>query len=381
VGSRRPRLLVVGHDASRSGAPIQARTFLRWLVASSAADVEVVLLAGGPLVDDFSVLGPTTVSRWQPQLVQTLTARAPSPLRASTVRAAVGRLRPAPVDLVLANTLAALPAAIALAGPAPVVCWVHELDRVAERVLPADQRRGLLASVHRWVAAGTRVETMLVDRWGIDPARVHAADPFLDARSPDVAHDEDASAVRIFGVGSMVPRKGVDAFVAAVAIVNGVRGDTPAMWVGGDHRTPYAAQIRTDIDEAALRGTLHLVPEVGDLARHWPHDAVVLHAPREDPAPLVVLEAAMRGLAVVTWDTGGAADLLVRAGCPELVAPAGDVIGIAQRVVGLLDDSSARRRTGDALRRAVASLVAERQAPPLWAAMMAGAAPPPRGGR
>jgi glycosyltransferase involved in cell wall biosynthesis len=376
VGSRRPHLLVVGHDASRSGAPIQARTLLRWLAATETADIATLLLAPGPLVDDFAALGPTRVTPLAPLLARPAVTRLSTSRWLGSAGAAVGRLHQGPADLVLANTLAALPAAVAVRGSRPVACWVHELDGVADRVLDADARHRLVGSVDRWVTAGARVAEMLVSRWGIDANRVQALQPFLEAM-PAAAYPPAGTgrAPRVLGVGSMVPRKGVDAFVATMAVLARHHPEVQSTWVGGDLGTAYATQIRSDIAAAGLSTRIRLVSAVEDLDPYWSETAVVLHAPREDPAPLVVIEAAARGLPIVTWDTGGAADLLIGAGHPELVAPAGDVIGLARRVSRLLVDPAEQHRVGQALRRTVEPLAVTVQGPLAWNAITTGTTP------
>lgn len=79
---------------------------------------------------------------------------------------------------------------------------------------------------------------------------------------------------------------------------------------------------------------------------------MLLHTAREDPDPLVVLEAGARGIPVVTWDTGGGADLVRASGWADLVAEPGDQIGLAERTHLLLDDEPRRRRAGLALQAA-----------------------------
>ena len=56
------RVVVVGHDASRTGASIVLLAALRWLRAERVdVELQVVLLRGGPLEAEFSQLAPTRV--------------------------------------------------------------------------------------------------------------------------------------------------------------------------------------------------------------------------------------------------------------------------------------------------------------------------------
>ena len=56
-----PRVLVVGHEAARQGAPIVLLHLLEWLNEQGAFDVDVVLGAGGPLVERYRELAPHIV--------------------------------------------------------------------------------------------------------------------------------------------------------------------------------------------------------------------------------------------------------------------------------------------------------------------------------
>ena len=56
-----PRVVLVGHDASATGAPLTALAFARWAAASGAADVEVLLDRGGPLAAGFEAIAPNHV--------------------------------------------------------------------------------------------------------------------------------------------------------------------------------------------------------------------------------------------------------------------------------------------------------------------------------
>ncbi len=365
MGGPRPRVLFVGHDASRTGAPVVGLAFVRWLAARGVADLGIALLGPGPLEPDYRRVAPTTVLPGRHWVLDALAQRAPF--------TRVRRPRPSGADpqVVVANTLASLAPAAALDAPR-LVCWVHELDGVADRVLPPARRRGLVPRVHRWVAAGPRVAEMLVARWRVPADRVVTVDEFVDAPPAVLGGAGGASGIRVLGVGACSPRKGVDAFVATLADLSARRPPPPAAWVGGRADTLAAREAQCDLTRAGLGSTLRLVPEVDDLEPWWPRSGLLLHPAREDPFPLVVVEAGQRSIPVVTWDTGGAADLLRGAGLAEWVAEPGDLLGLSRRVEALLDDDDARTAAGRALRGATATLVADHQASRVWAACLDG---------
>ncbi len=360
----RAQVLVVGHDGSRTGAPLALLETVRWLAQDPTLDVRVSLLSGGPIVDDFATAVPTTVAPRSTLIASRaveVASRSPrvAPAVVDPVRRALGRAaargpgRPKP-EVILANTLAAWPTAVAVSRGVPVVCWVHELDAVADRLIPLRRRAALIAHTQRFIATGPRVETMLIERWGVPLDRVVAVSAPVGHPPTGTRPDPWVSSPpsTVLGIGAAVARKGLDAFVATAAVVHPAHPETTFRWVGADQGSPTTAEARIDVTAAGLDGVITLGLPSDDIEPHWRDAAVLLHPAREDPDPRVVVEAARRGVAVVTWDTGGAADLLRSAGLSSLVAPAGDLLGLARRVGALLDDPDLARTTAAALARA-----------------------------
>ncbi|MEZ5179670.1 MAG: glycosyltransferase [Acidimicrobiales bacterium] len=190
---------------------------------------------------------------------------------------------------------------------------------------------------------------------------------FTDRRPEPVPGAPDRG-MRVLGAGAGAPRKGLDAFVACLSDL-ATRGEVPpAAWVGGSPEALAVREAGADLRRVGIDDRVQLVAEVDDLGPWWPRHGLLLHPAREDPYPLVVVEAGQRAVPVVTWDTGGAADLLRAAGLAHLVAEPGDLVGLVRRVEDLLADEAARADAGRALQRATDVLVADQQAPLVWAA-------------
>ena len=58
---QRKKMIVLGHDASRTGAPIFLLHLTEWLKRHGAIDFEIILKQGGPLLAEFQKIAPTTV--------------------------------------------------------------------------------------------------------------------------------------------------------------------------------------------------------------------------------------------------------------------------------------------------------------------------------
>jgi glycosyltransferase involved in cell wall biosynthesis len=371
----------VGHDASRSGAPLQLETSLRWATTHLDAELSLVLLRGGPLVERYRSLVPVRVlDDPARRLLDRLASGADGVERAGSLAGVLRALMVGPgrriaEGAVVANTLAALPAAAALASHARLVAHVHELDHVADRVLPPGPTRArLLGRVDLFVAAGAPVARMLERRWGIDGHRIAVVEPFIDPVPGSTVEVGPGEAPLVVSVGATSHRKGTDRFVDLMAMVCAGPSAPTGQWIGGDPDGTVAAEMRRDLARGGLERLVRLVGERDDVVSLVSRAAVVVSTAREDPFPLGVLEAAALDRPVVAFDSGGAAEVLRASGNGDWAVPVGDTVALHDRVAALLADPAEASRRGRVLGAHVRSRhLTDQVAPDLWALLVDGA--------
>jgi glycosyltransferase involved in cell wall biosynthesis len=185
-------------------------------------------------------------------------------------------------------------------------------------------------------------ERITVVRCGVD-----TQDPPRPA--PDTARFD------VVAVGSLVPRKGHDVLVRAVARLAAAGHPLRAAIVG---EGPERARLTALVD--ALRAPVSLLGarsegEAGALAagaRVAALACVVAPDGDEDGIPVALMEAMAAGVPVVSTDVGGIAELLDGGRAGLVVAP-GDPVGFATALRRVLDDGELARRLGAAGRAAV----------------------------
>jgi len=157
--------------------------------------------------------------------------------------------------------------------------------------------------------------------------------------------------LRVGAVGSLIPRKGYDVLLDAIAR-SACRGAIEVRIAGGG---PELQSLR---DRAASLGIAACVRFVGDLAPAqipgFLADADVLVLPsRSEGRPNAVIEALAAGLPVISSDLPGVRGLVVP-GANGWCVPVGDVAGFAAALDEACTDPAGRERRAAAARAAAA---------------------------
>ena len=380
--SRQPRsVLALAHHATRTGAPGVLLSLLRWARDVHGVEVKTVLRRGGPLADDFAELGPTTVLR--PWGRHGLTDAIEVGLRgvglarlADRVVAAEARVRGPgrpEADLVIVNGVGAAPLVAAVDPACDCAVIVHEMATGMGRAASDRERALLWERAGRVVAVSGAVAEALTAE-GVPADRTSVAHEFVPDRADRRSRAEarhhlglDEDSLLVAGVGAGSWRKGIDLFLQAAAQIRRAVGDRVRFaWVG-----PLDAEdeVHHDVESLDLGDSVKLVGPVEDPAPWYDALDVLLLTSREDPFPLVVLEAGLAATPVVSFDNGGAVEVIRSAG--GVVVDYLDVAAMADAVIGLVHDADRRQQLGERLQMRVrAEHVTAVGAPAMWEALV-----------
>lgn len=250
-------------------------------------------------------------------------------------------------------------AAAQLRAQHPLIAIVHHplaletgLSLAAAAALHASERAALAAASRIVTSSATTARGLVVD-YDVPADRITIAPPGTD-RAAEARGSSDGI-IRLLAIGSIVPRKGYDVLVAALATLT----DLPwRLTIAGDRsRDPVtAARLDADIAHANLGERIAVLgalpPErVADL-----YDAADLFvlASRFEGYGMVYAEAIMRGLPLV-GTTVGAIPETVPAGAGVLVPP-DDAAALALALRRLIENPDERRRLRAAARKAAERL-------------------------
>jgi glycosyltransferase involved in cell wall biosynthesis len=359
-------ILFIGHDANRAGAQYLLLHLLTYL-RESGVKTGLVLGDGGPLLADYERV--TTVYRFfSPPGVQpgglrgrvltklgiTRTAHEQRTLSAELLQ----QIRAEQYDLILANTIAN-GGLLRLLEPLglPFALYVHELETSIQIYTRPDELAYELAHVSHVFCGSEAVRQNLISHHGLTTGNTSVLNSLMHTQTlltKLAAVDRQAvrkqlgipaNAVVVGGCGNAEWRKGVDLFLLLARQVLNTHPDTYFVWVGVHESGEEARRLRYDLDRMGIAQRVHLLPPGGNYLDFVACFDVFTLTSREDPYPLVILEAGLNYNPVLCFEqSGGSPDYVgTDTGC---LVPYLDLSTMATVVCRLADDPNERTRLG-----------------------------------
>jgi glycosyltransferase involved in cell wall biosynthesis len=359
-------VLFISHDASRTGAPILFLHFLQWFRQNHQASFRILVGNSGALMPNFESLGPVALFEPKPTMVYRILRRLErnSSYRSAHLASLRRRLQESDIRLIYSNTIVNGKILDFLSFlKCPVICHVHELEEVIRQFgtenIDLVKKHALV-----YIAVSGAVKKNLVENHDIPEAKVQVVHEFIPtAKCHVVKGDYFFSAIRqelgipapaklVCGCGSIEPRKGTDLFLQVASRVVQRYKDAPVhfMWVGG--LPELVDQMRKQVKASSLADFVHFIGPKSDVGPYYDASDVFLLSSREDPFPLVMIEAALRGKPIVCFSGSGGAPEFVE-GDAGFVVAGFDVDEMARRVADLLSAEELRLHMGATARRKV----------------------------
>ena len=359
INPKRQTVLLVLHQASRTGAPVLAYNIAMRL--NERYNVVALLLAGGDLVGDFQrccsgIIGPLSYADWLPVEADHLVKRLIATYR---------------ISYAIANTidtrLMMKPLACALV---PVVALVHEF---ASYLTPKGEMGRSLEWATQIVFSAPSVAASVISEYPNIENRIIHILPQGQSKLPTAptaqVHSDQQQSLRralrppgtedslvVLGCGTIFLRKGVDLFCSCAAAVAAMTPKRPIrfVWIGSPSPAhhDYATLLREQIARSGMEGKITILDEVADLEPAYAAADLFLLSSRLDPMPNVAIDSMLRGIPVICFESaGGIADLLGADPSTRMsVVPHLDVHAAADLIMKLADDPNARENLGLATR-------------------------------
>ena len=340
----RLRVLVVGHDAWRNGAQILLLTMLREWKKRDDVDFRVIFLGDGPLRSDFQKICPTMVLTDYPtESLQT---------------GALQKFCDFSLDVILANTVVSgsiLPTLKHFG--VPIVSYIHELQKSIDRWAPGKIMETLIANTNHFIAGAKVVATNLNKTHRVNPDDISTQESFIKTcKNVPVTNLNrirkelglQLSDKVVLGCGTMDWRKGPDIFARTAERVLKNVPDAKFIWIG-----PLATDEFGHAAYALARDPqIRFIGEKENFFDYFLIGSAFFLSSREDPYPLVALEAADAGLPIVCFAEAGGIPDFVTNSCGRTV-PLEDIEAAAQALTEILTNRDLSESLGRAARNSV----------------------------
>ncbi len=356
------KILFISHNASRSGAPMVLLYLLKWLKKNTTLKFDVLVLYDGALLPDFKALTDTYVATEIFNELDILNRlkrkRIPQgDWETYKMRYIIGKLPVNEYGLIYGNTVLSLPWLDALKEIYKIktVCAIHELSYVMERFFAKDYLEKQLANLDHIFAGSEAVAQNITLNLQIPTSKVSIAHAFIE---PGVKPTQPASAMRkrlgipdgvfvIGGAGTPEWRKGTDLIVLLVKQLKKKYVDLPfkLIWVGGNNNDLPIVESKYDLAKCGLQDDVIFVSATKEYLDYINAFDVFVLLSREDPFPLVNLEASFLEKLIVAFDkSGGAQELLTNGG--GVLVPYLDIDAMADTLWRVYNDEAFRKEAG-----------------------------------
>jgi len=347
-------ILFVSHDVAVGGAQAVLLDIISWVRKHTFIDLKIICLQGGDWLYRFKELGDTLVL-----------SELGSVISKKDFNQHLDDFFNHPFNLIYCNSIATGKAS-SLLKPLniPTIMHFHELGMSIERYA-ADCIDDVLKDYSHFIACSGAVRNNLMEKYEVDPTKIstvyssirpdNAIKMALESEQKGMKKNlgiEDNTFL-VFGCGlTMAFRKGADLFldVARILLKKEVK-NFRFLWVGGfdkdelDDKGETWGNYLSNLESEGLDKYVTFLGLRPDPRQYFRSGDVFLVTSRDDPFPLVGLEAAECGLPVICFaDAGGMPDFVENdAG---FVVPFADTEAMAEKIMVLMDNSNLRRQLG-----------------------------------
>ena len=326
-----PRILLVSHEATLSGAPLQLVYLAEWL-RRAGWRVSVIAPEDGPIGD---------------QLRRAEVPFAVVPTLLLETDFATLRTSVRDCDVVVANTITTWQVVqAARLEHVPCIWYLHE-TLVGRRLITEIPQIAATLPLADGIVVPTRATAAVYEAWARTAIEVV---PYGIAAAPDGAASRERDGLSFVTLGTFEERKGQDVLVAAIGRLNPDSQTRTSFRLAGRNLDPdFHRQLSANV--ARLSNTVLLGPAEHAQSLALLDAADVLIVPsRDETMPIVILEALSRGKAVISTDVGGISEWL-RDGLNALLVPPDDPEALRRAIEKCATDPDLVRRLAAAGKR------------------------------
>jgi glycosyltransferase involved in cell wall biosynthesis len=335
-------ILLLSHDDTRTGAPILLINLAK-AIKSESPETKIGFLIknySGQLIDRFKSVAPVYIAEKKKQLLK---SRATRFSKAHIKTALEG------VDVVISNTITngdILPI-IRKYHQGLIISYVHELQMGASLFSTPHDIAELVKSTNHYMVPSRAVQNYLASSLAIQKEKIDILSYYIPLKTvPERISDNDKAAFIVGGAGTTDWRKGPDIFLAVAERLSRKMptANIQFQWKGAIENTELHRLIY-DVEKANLKNKINFIIASGEMDGFYDSIDIFLLSSREDPYPLVVLEAANASVPSICFDGSGGAEEFIKNDAGKTVAYL-DIEAMTNSVISFYEDRQLLNESG-----------------------------------
>ena len=332
------KLLFITHDASRTGAPILLLNLIKWIKEHKYSEYRITLLicGEGSLIPDFSSEVITIQLSKKHTFPFYRLNRVLDNIYNKTI---IKRLKKTKWDLIFSNTIVNGKGLEKLkTNDAPIITYVHELKYSIDNYLKMGYAAGSLQNSKYFICGSKLVQETLVNNFDIDKASTEVIRSFGNIKNKNKDIEKSIYLKKELNIpndslvvamaGSFYWRKGSDLFVKTATLLD--TKNICFLWIGADN-IEEMNKVNYDLLKIKSTANIKFIPSSSDYAKYFNLIDVFYLSSREDPYPLVMVEATSYGIPIICFkDAGGTQEFIDSE--TGYVVPYGDLKQVSEKI-------------------------------------------------
>ncbi|MDB4902138.1 MAG: glycosyl transferase group 1 [Mucilaginibacter sp.] len=317
-------ILFISHDASMTGAPILLLNLAKVLVGNAPDKYSISFLikqANNKQLDGFYSFKLTLAS---PQhatdgIIYKIYEKLRRKIKGQFYSERNIEKSLKGIDVVISNTITngdILPI-VRQFFSGPIISYIHELEMASKFFTEKNNINSLINCSDKFWVPSLAVKSFLIESLNIADDKIKGMPYYIPPFKDGISHKSENQQFLVGAVGTTDWRKSPELFIQVARYT--FQADNSAnikfVWKGGSEKGIDIDRLNYDIKKCGLEGRVEFQSASIDLSEYYSNLDLFLLTSREDPYPLVVLEAASAGVPAICFnDTGGASEFIKSSG-------------------------------------------------------------------
>lgn len=349
---KKQTILILGHEASLSGAPKSLLYFANWLKDNQNYTIYFILQRGGALLKDYKKTGSVFI--WNRNYEdKKLSERFLNRFYDYEKKRKENFLKSIKneISVVYCNTCTngEIIDFVKNIITKPLITRIPELEYVIRLYKTLGKVKTTFEQSDAIIAVAQAVKNNLIDNHQVPESKIHVCYGAIPIEKKTIINKETLNInlgisnddFVVGGCGSLIWRKGYDLFIQTAKLT---RDKYPTLnfkflWIGGKENSNELLEVQRELELLELSDIVLFQSSIPNIEDYYQLMDVFFMTSREDPFPLVNLEAASFGLPIICFDKSGGSVEFVNEKV-GFVAPYEDLGFVVDKIILLSKNSS-----------------------------------------